>query len=194
MFNQSRFTYDVFYNGPPSEITAVGFQVMKKWIAFALGRDEIAAQRVDHPTGRYASSIRMEQLGPLHVAIIADEEIAPEAAVLEGGHGPIDLKQFGGRAVPLHRGQPGAYGSAGYGAASLVSKPTSRRASGVSVVRPGARRAWAEARSQGDTGIRRIPSKITAENSSSWIIPTMNAWSPAFHLAEMIRQGEFRPS
>ena len=71
--------YNIFFNGDMDEMSAVGYEVMLKWFQFALGMTDIGSHRVMHPTGRLASSIRMEGRGPLQIAIIADEFIAPEA-------------------------------------------------------------------------------------------------------------------
>jgi len=174
--------FDVFTDLPPSAVTEVGFAVMMKWIAFAMGKDSINGRRIAHPTGRYASSIRLEGHGPNHIAVVADESVAPEAGILESGHAEVDLKQklVSGRAYPLHRGAAGDYGSAGYGAPIHASSFSAR-----------AKNVWAAPRSEGFSGYRRIPSKITPENSRSWIIPAMTAWHPAEYLAEGIRNGEF---
>jgi hypothetical protein len=163
--------YTVFTDLDPDQLTEIMFELMKKWIAFAMGEDTINGHRVQSPTGRYASSIRLEGRAVNEVAIVADEDIAPEAAFLEEGHGAVDLKQHltPGRAYPMHRGA---------GAPILNSTFGGR-----------ARNVWAVPRAAGFNGFARVPSEITAENADSWIIPPMAAWSPAQHLSDLLEQG-----
>jgi hypothetical protein len=162
-------SYDVFTTLSPDELTAAAHEVLQKWIAFAMGEESLAGYRVLNPTGRMASNIRVEDRGPNHIAVIAD---SPEAEILEEGHKEIDLKQhlIGGRAYPMHRGT-----------GTPIYNPTmGGRAANV----------WAVPRAAGFNGVARIPSVITAENADSWIIPAMTAWTPAFHLSELLRNGE----
>lgn len=174
-------TYDVVTDASPDEITAIGLAIYERWVAFALGKADINGQMIKHPTGRMASAIRFVGKGPGHVAIILDENMAPEGRWMEVGHGKIDLKKLmrPGQVVPMHRGQEGAYGSAGYGSPVFNSTLGGR-----------AKNVWAVPRAQGQSGFATIPTKITAENADSWVIPAMPATSPAMHLAEMARRGE----
>lgn len=177
--------YDVWTDMAPDEISEVGFIVMTKWIAFALGHETLNGKRVGHPTGRYASSIRVEGRGPNHIAVVADEEIAPEAGILEAGAPAIDLKQKlqVGRAYPMHRGAAGMFGSKGYGVPVVASSFSART-----------KNIWATPRAHGFSGVARVPTEITSENQSSWIIPAMPAWAPAEFLAEQLRRGAIRLS
>lgn len=156
-------SYDVWTDLLPDELSEVGWKVMQKWIAFALGQTELNSHRVQHPSGRMARAIRMEK-SPTHIAIILDESQAPEAGWLERGHGPVDLKLklTPGRSYPMHRG------------------------GGVA----GATSVWLARRSS-FTGFARVPSVITPENAQSWIIPAMTAWEPARYLKDLILNGEF---
>lgn len=161
--------YDVFTNLDEDTLTEVAFEVMKRWIAFALGLEEIGGHRIQNPTGRYASSIRIEGRGVNHIAIIAD---APEAELLEEGHRAVDLKQYAnmaGRALPMHRGTgPFIYNP------NLSAKT---------------RNVWAVPRAAGFNGFARVPLNPDSANLDSWIIPEMKAWSTAQYLADWIRDG-----
>ena len=175
--------YDIHTNMDEDTLTEVGFAVYKKWIAFAMGLTELGGHRLENPTGRYASSIRLEGRGFNRVAVVADEEIAPEGRWLEEGHGPVDLKQLlvPGRTYPMHRGEAGSYGSAGYG--------PMRVSQSISAVK---RNIWAAPRAAGFTGFATVPS-VTEEGkftSSGWIIPRMPAYSPAQHLKDLIATGD----
>lgn len=175
----SNRVYTVLTDLDPESLTAVGFAIMEKWISFAMGKSEIASYRIEHPTGRYASAIRLEGRSETEIAIIADEEIAPEIEWLEEGHRAVDLKTLlPGRRLQMHRGREGQYGSAGY-SAPVLNMTFGGRANNV----------WATPRAAGRSGFARVPSTVTAENAASWIIPAMAAWSPAQHLAEMVRNG-----
>ena len=102
---------------------------------------------------------------------------------LEEGHVEVDLKKklVAGRAYPMHRGEPGAYGSQGYGSPILSRSKGDRR-----------RNIWAEPRAKGASGIARVPTEITAENARSWIIPPMPAYSPAKNLVDLLKRGAFK--
>jgi len=154
-----------------------------------------------HPTGRYAASISMRRYGsrrgsrgpgqvPIrtinHVAIIADESLAPEAAILETGHGPIDMLQHlsPGRSYPI-------FGDAQTpSAVSGASFPTS------SYGRSRVRKMWAVSRQL--TGFRRTPSASggrkasnTSGTGKAWTIPAMPAYHPAQILADLVREYGF---
>jgi hypothetical protein len=162
-------TYDVYTDLSPAEVTEAGYAIMELWIGFALGMDEIHGHRIENPTGRYASSIRLEGRGIAKVAVIADEALAPESKWLEEGHGAVDLKEklTGGRVYPMHRGA----------GAPILSSTFAGRTNNV----------WAASRAEGFNGFARVPSKITPENVGSWVIPAMPAWSPASYLADLLR-------
>ena len=154
----------------PAMLTRIGLEIFAKWLDFALGVQSLNGRRLVYPTGRYAASLQFKRTSESSVAIIADEDMAPEAAVLEYGHGAVDLKTKlqQGRAYPMHRpfggNQTGGLRRIGSGPASM--KP----------------HMWAEVRSREASGFASI-----GPNSppGSWIIPPMPAYSPAMVLAAM---------
>jgi hypothetical protein len=157
--------FDVWTDLPQDGITEIGFEIAKRWIAFAMGEEAINGYKIKNPTGRYASSIDVFVESPTHVAVVADEEIAPEALFLEEGHNRYDMKsQFPGRTFPMHRGA---------GTPILASTFMGRT-----------NNVWATPRAEGFNGFARVPTHITPENADSWIIPAMPAFSPAQYLAE----------
>lgn len=167
--------YDVYTDLPPEELNFVGERAFALWVDFALGKTAMDGRRIMHPTGRYASSIEFRRYNTARIAIIADEDIAPEAGILETGHGAIDLLQklTPGRSYPMHRGTGGA-----------PPQLTSGR---------GAKRVWASVRAAGFSGFATVPrSRVTAgpRNTSgrgpAWTIPAMPAYSPAKILADLI--------
>jgi len=165
--------YDVITDLNPAALNAVGQEVYRRWLDFALGRDSLGGRRIMHPTGRMASAIEFQQRGQSRVAIIADENIAPEAGILETGHGAIDLLQklTPGRTYPIHRGT-------GDAAPQIASGR-------------GARRIWASVRAAGFSGYATVPrfrragSRNTSGRGPAWVIPPMPAYSPAHILAEL---------
>lgn len=171
--------YDIWTDHPPETLTDIGLAIYAKWLGFALGKETLNGKRIKHPTGRYASSIFFRQESPTKIAIFADESIAPEAEFIEHGHRSIDLKRTGlaGRTIPLHRGEVGAYGSAGYGPA-IVSSAAGARAGNV----------WAVPKSQGMTGFRRVPRPENAKSATAWVIPAMTAMEPAKILSDLIHE------
>lgn len=173
----------------PQTLTQVGLRVYEQWVSFAMGRTQLQSRQLQHPTGRYASAISRQPKGPYRVAIIADEQKAPEALFLEEGHDPVDLKKklTGGRAYPIYRGSKtgtsgGGYHWSGGGYGPPVRNPSQKAFK---------RNIWGVVRSSGNTGIARVPTKITPQNAHSWIIPRMVAYSPAAHLVDLLKKRAF---
>jgi hypothetical protein len=113
----SDFEYLVRTDLAPEFVTQVGLEIFKQWADFAAGIGDADGKRLVHPTGRYESSISFAQTGVATVAIVADPAISPAAAVLETGHGIVDLKEKKG--FPQGRifhSAMWAYPSAKYGA------------------------------------------------------------------------------
>ena len=168
----SRVTYVVKTDLPPEAVNAIGLLVFSKWLDFALGRTVLNGRRLVYPTGRYAASISFRQEGEATVAIIADEDAAPEAGILEQGHAPVDLKTRlrPGRAYPMHRPS-----------GSVPGVSLRRIGSGPPGMHPS---MWAEVRMREFSGFASI-----GENSppDSWIIPAMPAYAPALYLAASLR-------
>lgn len=162
--------YDVWTDADEAGVTEIAVAIAKKWIAFAMGEDQINGMHIANPTGRMASSISIEKISPLHIAIVSDEEMAPESKFLEEGHARYDMKsKFLGRVFPLHRGT----------GEPILNSTFGGRANNV----------WASPRAEGFNGMARVPTHITPENEASWIIPAMPAWSPVMHLVALAQRG-----
>lgn len=168
-------TWDIMTDMDPATLSAVGVKLAAKWISFAMGMSELGGKMLMHPTGKYASAIQFKQVDASRIAVIANEKQAPEAGILEEGHDAIDLKQYlaQGMSIPMHRGTPGQYGSAGYGAPILDNTPGGRR-----------NNVWAAPRAQGSTGFKRV-------GLTGWVVPAMPAYSPAAHLVSLLKAGTF---
>jgi hypothetical protein len=167
MINAGPMVYDIMTDLPPDQLYELGIKVFRLWMEWALGKPVFPIPTLRNPTGRYASSLKFQRQGVRRVAIIAEDSFAPEVGILETGHEEVDLKKklVPGRTYPMHRGTSGAI-SVGRGARS--------------------RSIWASAMRAGFNGFATVPSKITAENAGSWIIPAMPAYSPGRILAELI--------
>lgn len=155
----------------PTQLNRVGLHIFALWLDFALGNSVLNGRRIVYPTGKYAASLSFRQVGESAVAVVADEDIAPEAAVLESGHGPVDLKTrlAHGRAYPMHRPVGGNQAATG----------VRRVGSGPPGLRPS---VWAEVRGREASGFASIGPNSPPD---SWIIPPMTAYSPAATLARM---------
>jgi hypothetical protein len=145
-------------NLSPEQVSAVGVEIFKQWIEFAMGVRSLGGRMLKHPTGRYAAAISYAEVGAAKVSILANPRIDPVASLLETGHARFDLKtRFQkNRAYPMHRGSGGA--------------PTLNA------------RMWASARRNTSTGFASIGENSAAD---SWILPAMPAYSPARILAEL---------
>ena len=167
-------TYVVRTNLPPAALTELGVEMFVMWLDFALGSGTLNGKRLYYPTGRYANSLRFEQRDASTVAIVADEGMAPEAAILESGHRSFDMKttvQGGSRRVPMHR-RPG----------SQPGVPLRRTGAGPPGLRPS---VWAEVRGKEATGFATLSANSPA---GSWVIPAMTPYSPGLTLAAMARR------
>lgn len=163
--------YTVRTNLPPEMVTRVALSMFEKWLDFALGRSALGGKRLIYPTGRYAASLQYRQEGEATVAIVADESIAPEAAILETGHVMTDLKTklSPGRAYAMHRPSGAAPGGL-------------RRVGGGP---PGFRpQIWAAVRRSEGSGYASFGPNSAPD---SWIIPAMPAYSPALILSRMAK-------
>jgi len=149
--------YDVYTNADPAELSDIQLHIFRMWAVWATGGMALGGKILRNPTGKYASSIRMESHGLSHVGILADENIAPEAGILESGHPAFDLKdhlQFG-RTYPIHYG--GGHAARGvFGAAN--------------------------SRGQFLTGFARIGPNTRPD---AFIIPAMSAYQPGLELAKI---------
>lgn len=98
--------YHIYTNLEPEELDDLALEIYKEWLAFAEGRKGFGGKIIRNPSGNYAKALKIDKLDLNHVAVIADEHIAPEALSLEVGHGPIDLKRSlkRGKTYPIHRG------------------------------------------------------------------------------------------
>lgn len=185
----------------PEYLNAVSVDIFRLWRQFALGQTHLGGRSIAYPSGRYAASISMHRYGTRvttvrsgreyhtrqisHIAIIADERLAPEAHLLEYGHKPIDMLEHldPGRRYPMHR-------SGGYVPthvrAGARNFPTS--ASGRARIRS----MWSEIRQLRSTGSARTPDDPsergdmnTSRTGPAWTIPAMPAYEPAHLLAEL---------
>ena len=149
--------YDVWTNADPAQLNDIQLEIFRQWSVFATGGMALNGKILKNPGGRYARSLRMEGAGSLnHVAIIADDRVAPEAHFLESGHDEVDLKKYlkPGKAYPLHYG-------GGQAARGVFGAP---RMGGQFLT------GWAR------MGPNSAP--------DSWIIPAMPAYAPGLTLAQ----------
>ncbi|MDD2878480.1 MAG: hypothetical protein PHZ23_14775 [Acidiphilium sp.] len=169
---------DVYTDLPPDKLNAVGMEVFRLWVDFALGRGSVNGRTLLHPTGRYASSIQFRREGVSKIAIFADASIAPEALVLEKGHGKIDLKNI------LTHGKPYKM----HGQRTGLESPRRRMVHAGPEARPrtkaGGAKLYANARSVNSTGYAQIGKDSPPD---SWIIPPMRAYAPAAYFAKMLQ-------
>jgi hypothetical protein len=159
------FNYVVKTNLPPEQLSQFAAEVFAQWVEFALGQRALGNKRLVYPTGRYAASIAFRQEGESSIAIVAS---APEAEIIEQGHGAVDLKtklQMG-KAYLMHRRTGATPGTRlrRIGAGPPSAKP----------------RIWAELHQQTASGFASIGPNSAPD---SWIIPAMPAYSPAMILA-----------
>jgi len=153
---KDHIVYTILTNADPSELSDIQLEIYHQWVNFATGGMALNHKVIRNPSGRYAKSIRMESHGLNVVGILADETIAPEAGILETGHGEIDLKEhLQAGTYPIHYG--GGHAARGvFGAAN--------------------------SRGQFLTGFARIGPN---SKPGSFVIPAMPAYQPGLELAKI---------
>ena len=171
-------SYVIRTNLAPEEVTRIGVEIFVMWLDFALGGAALNGRKLMYPSGRYASALRLEHRGPSTVAILVDEDIAPEAAILETGHrSAFDMKtvdSLSGRAIPLHRPIADVETAQATGLRRVGTGPPSFRPS-----------MWAEMRTASESGFASFGPNSPPD---SWIIPPMPAYAPASALAAIARR------
>jgi len=171
------YSFVVRTNLPPETVTSIGVEIFLLWLDFALGGGALNGKKLIYPSGRYAAAISFRQVDAATVAIVADEDAAPEAAILETGHRGFDMKtvtRLQGRAIPMHRPV----------ASPEVSRATGLRRTGSGP--PGLKPAiWAELRSASSSGFASFGPHSAPD---SWMIPPMQPYAPAMALAVMAKR------
>jgi hypothetical protein len=182
-------TYYVYTDLDPSALTEVAMETYRLWLAFALGNGEIGGKTLAYPSGRYAASISWKKEGAAHIAIIADETIAPEAKWIEEGRAQVDMK-----AAMLGKGNTRTSSSGSRYRAIPIRRnavPPKFDVGDIVTSNAGERlpvrtaRMWSKPRQR--VNLDHFATMSDAPGSSPWVVPAMAAYSPAAILADLIR-------
>lgn len=158
----------------PKVVNKIAMYIFGLWIDFALGKIALGGRKIVYPTGRYAASIQYKTEGSAIVGIYADEGIAPEAGILEKGHGPYDLKtRLGPGRYPIHGFRFGG-GQTPVGRVGASGRPTLLK-----------RFMWTRMRNSTFSGFASIGPN---SDPDSWIVPAMPAYAPAAILARQMEK------
>lgn len=105
IIDKGKDTYEIITDAPPEAINEIAQYIYLKWIAFARGATILGGNKIEHPTGRYESSIKLKKDGNTSLTIYADTKVAKHAEILSLGHKEYDMKNdiFMGRSWPMHR-------------------------------------------------------------------------------------------
>lgn len=182
--------YDVYTDLDPDTLTNVAMETYRLWLQWALGEAQIGGKVLKHPSGRYAAALSWKRIGASHIAIIADETIAPEAQWLEEGKAQTDMK-----AAMLGKGHTRTSAS-GHRYRVIPIRKTSRppRFDIASIVgsnageRVPAGKAKMWARPRPHTNADHFATMSDKPGASDWMIPAMPAYSPAALLAQLLSQ------
>lgn len=202
--------YEVHTNLDPLELSELAAETFMVWLQFAMGQESLDGKKLKHANGRYAASIRWRRTGVAKVAIIADENVAPEAGAIEYGRPAIDMKEhqlYGGKA---------RLSKDGYLYRVLLLRPDQWQpllpkfnqnmvidTMGSGRVRPGLARMWAKprpwvhtGRSYGDGNAARFrtmsnkPKRAANHPGPAWTMPEFHPYAPGKILRDII-ESEF---
>jgi hypothetical protein len=168
---------------PMEQVSRIAVEIYLMWMEFAMGKTALNGRKLVFPSGRYAAAIaKPQQVNATTIAIVVDEDMAPEAGILETGHRAFDMKtvdSLRGRALPMHRN----------GTAFSTNKAGISRAEAGGLARVGPSRArpkmWAEARASTSSGYASFGED---SDPNSWWVPEMPAYSPAASLAALAKR------
>jgi hypothetical protein len=176
-------TFVVKTNLNPEQLTEVAMETYRLWLQFALGQAQIGGFTLAHPSGRYAASMSWRRTGVASIAIIADEQVAPEADWIEEGHAAFDIraKMLKGqpfRRIPIRRdGQ-------------LPENSTPQiieNRMGGRISKPQGK-IWAQPRAAVDA-VRWVTMSSNPKNGQgkpAWIVPAMTPYAPAKILSDLL--------
>lgn len=183
-------TYYVQTDLNPEELTILAAATYALWVSFALGKSVPGLRILQNPSGRYAASMSWKKTGESSIAIIADENVAPEAGWIETGHVATNMKDkmlgqgntrvskagYRYRVIPMRATQVTP--------SFDVSKIIQNKKGGHLPSKAG--KMWVKAYS--NIGSNRFATMTDKPGSSNWIIPAMPAYSPAAILADQLRK------
>ena len=164
---------------PPAQVSLIAIEIFTRWVDFAMGRTAIGGRRLIYPTGRYAASINYQFTGESSVAFYAT---APEASILESGHGSVDLKQKLRPGHYLMHRAPGSTPGSSLRRIGAGPVPSLHAVRGSQPIRRAM--MWAEMRRSERSGFATLGPNSPAD---SWIIPAMPAYSTMAILAAQAR-------
>lgn len=182
---------EVHTNLNPQQLTEVAIETFRQWLLFALGRESIGGKTLAHPSGRYAASLSWRRIGQSRIAIIADEDIAPEAASIETGTSGADIRAAmlpGGkisadghryRRIPMREDMI-APSTASFVAASV------NQAARTGAVMPTNASFWIKRKE--NQGSDRVVTMTETNGKNNWRVPPQPAYAPAAILASLIRK------
>ncbi|MHB1955098.1 MAG: hypothetical protein ACYCOU_15280 [Sulfobacillus sp.] len=187
--------YEVYTNLDTDELSEVGLETYRKWLAFALGVETIGGKKLKNPSGKYAESIHMERRSPYLVSIFTDEK---SAEMIEDGRPSYNL-----RTKMLARGaRTGADGSRyRYIPIASMHDPETEDHPFPNSISPAEGAAYLSKIMSGGSGAVRVgtlwgkayrPEDIRTMSSNQpyyrWQIPAFRAYSPAKTLADLLDQ------
>lgn len=183
--------YEVHTNLDPAQVTQIAVETYRQWLEFALGRRALGGRTLAHPSGRYAASITWRRTGAASIAIIADTDVAPEAASIETGSKAVDIRAKmldGGKVAKdghRYRRTPMREDFEPPSIATFVASSVNRAAAAGSVT-PSVAKMWMSRKADQDSDrVVTMSDKATANN---WIVPARPAYSPAAILARALRE------
>ena len=182
--------FDVVTDMNPEEVNILAAIVFRELLAFYLGGFSIGGKTLEHPSGRAAAALSWKRTGEHSVAIIADENAAPEIGWIEEGRKGADMK-----AAMLMGGK---VGKDGYRSRVIPIRKdgfVSKGAESATVVRNGGRgeklsarntRMWAVPRPH--VNAQAYATMSNRPGAAAWQIPDMPGYSPIKIMSDLLRQ------
>ena len=183
--------YEVHADLDKDQLTHLAVDTFRMWLEFAMGKGAVGGRKLHRVSGRYASSLRVEDHGS-YIDILADSEIAPEAAIIENGR--TTVSNF--KDIMLGKKSKIAKDGSRYRIIPIKNEETnvsmnipsddlmSRSGDGLGVKIPS---MWAQSAAHefSSSNVHFVTMSDKGKTASNWRLPAMPAYSPAKHLSDL---------
>lgn len=176
--------YEVVTNLPADLVNDLLVQTLDDWVQFAQGKQGIGGRTLEHPSGRYASSLSIRQRGSSYTIFSKSNH----ADILEAGHRAFSMAKYSS-SYPVNPKTGMHVVMLGDEDSKRSPPPMARlRSAGGKGLNVNVVNNKAKVRKSFMSRYGEGPQFRTIDESSpGWKVPRMLAYSPAWHLAQKLK-------